>query len=616
MFKIALYAIRNGLASRYFPVALIILAILLTHSALQSGLKLDSLLHRMWLLEPDRIPERLLETGWVRDGSNTLQAALMSLFTWLREPDMLIDAGIVPWWVSEEVHLSFWRPLASFTHWVDYQLWPDSFVLMHGHNILWFVGVVALVAILYRELIIPTWVAGLAALLYTLDDNFHDPVFWLATRSNLMAVLFGTLTILAHNRWRQNKSRPGGVLAPICLSLALLSAEGGVATAAYLISYAVFLENGTWRERIGSLAPSIVVIVCWRLIYQYLGYGALNTHLYIDPGTDPFRFALAVVERGPLLLLGQWGWPPASLYNILSDANQVKFWLYAVLFLVLGSAILSPLLRQNRVARFWAAGMLIAVIPICSPYAIEVRHLFFVGLGAMALLAQFIGGVITKSDWLPVKYSRRVFTWGFCIVLIFLHLLLTFQTRLAKIQATNDDSLAGVLAIGKESALKNQEVIIVNAPFPFLFSYFLPYRAYTGEPIPVRLRLLAPAVSALEVTRLSELKLKIRAKSGSLMSLSNQKIPLHPVYAPARLHAFWGTDGFPLKEGQHRTMTGMDIKVIETTESGLPVEVLVHFAKSPDGPYYKWLRWNWRFWSYQLFKLPNIGDTVTIAGPF
>ncbi len=199
---------------------------------------------------------------------------------------------------------------------------------------------------------------------------------------------------------------------------------------------------------------------------EILGHGALNIGLYVDPGREPLRFAVAVVERGPLLLLGQWGWPPAALYNILSDAAQVKVWLYAVLFLALGFMILFPMLQRDRVARFWAVGMLIAVIPICSCSITGERNLFFVGLGAMALMAQFTDGVISGRDWMPVKYPMRVFSWGFWVVLIFLHLLLTFQSRLAQIQAPYDDFLAVVLAIGTESTLENQEVIIVNAPHP------------------------------------------------------------------------------------------------------------------------------------------------------
>ncbi len=138
MLKIALSTARNGLASRYLPVALIILTILFTHSALQAGWRTDSLLHRMWLLESDRLPERLLETGWIPARSNTLPVALMSLFSWTQslDADMLINLGIVPWWLSKEAQYSFWRPLAAFSHWIDYQLWPDSLVLMHAHNIL------------------------------------------------------------------------------------------------------------------------------------------------------------------------------------------------------------------------------------------------------------------------------------------------------------------------------------------------------------------------------------------------------------------------------------------------------------------------------------------------
>jgi len=59
-----------------------------------------------------------------------------------------------------------------------------------------------------------------------------------------------------------------------------------------------------------------------------------------------------------------------------------KAGLILALFLVL---IFAPLVRLDRLARFWVAGMLMSLLPICAARQ-EDRNMFFVGLGAMGPL--------------------------------------------------------------------------------------------------------------------------------------------------------------------------------------------------------------------------------------
>ena len=43
----------------------------------------------------------------------------------------LKDFGTVPWFTLPDYKVSFWRPLTSFTHWVDYHYFPNSPWLAH-----------------------------------------------------------------------------------------------------------------------------------------------------------------------------------------------------------------------------------------------------------------------------------------------------------------------------------------------------------------------------------------------------------------------------------------------------------------------------------------------------
>ncbi len=97
----------------------------------------------------------------------------------------LIDQGYLPWWTAEGFRIAFFRYLTVLTMWLDYQLWPESSMLMHAHSLLWFAALAVVVVIFYRQVMGPSAVAGLAALLYVLDDARAVPAVWLANRNAL-----------------------------------------------------------------------------------------------------------------------------------------------------------------------------------------------------------------------------------------------------------------------------------------------------------------------------------------------------------------------------------------------------------------------------------------------
>ena len=73
------------------------------------------------------------------------------------------------------------------------------------------------------------------------------------------------------------------------------------------------------------------------------------------------------------------------------------FWWAAVVSIGLLTLLFAPLLKRDRLARFWAAGMLFATIPVCATLPMD-RLLTFVGFGAFGLLAQFWAFVFDRSN--------------------------------------------------------------------------------------------------------------------------------------------------------------------------------------------------------------------------
>ena len=256
---------RRWLEHRYLPMFLAIGAIAVMLPALKTGLVADDLMQRSVELRPGQLPPRMEETGIPAD-SGSFSTVLFDLFGLNRDPHymtLMKNYGTLPWWAPDDLKLSLCRPVAAFTHWLDYRLFPDSPALMHAHNIAWFAAVVFLLALVYRRLMGAVAVAGLAALLFLLDGFTYVPVMFVANRGFIMALFFGLLCLYAHHQWRSRKSRSALVLSALFLTLSLLSEEGGASTFAFILAYALVLESGSWRQKAFTVLPSVLVLVLW-----------------------------------------------------------------------------------------------------------------------------------------------------------------------------------------------------------------------------------------------------------------------------------------------------------------------------------------------------------------
>jgi hypothetical protein len=593
--------------------------------ALNAGFIQDDLFHRTKLLEPSELPERFYDMRLSPPDSGTLPGVLRDMYAIVpteRDHEAFKDFGLLPWWTAKDFRGSNWRPLTALTHWLDYQLFPNSPALMHAHSLIWFAAVIFLVAVLYRKLLGPVWIAGLAALLYMIDDSNYFPAMWIANRNLLLSLFFSILTLLMYHRWRQQKSVYAAVATPFLLLLSLLSTEAGIATFAYLFAYALIIESGSWRRRALSLVPSVIVIVIWRIIYNALGYGAHGGGFIIDPGSEPLRYAWAVVKRAPVLLSGQWGWQPAEMFNLFSDYAKRWNLLAAAAFLLLILIVFVPLLRKSRVALFWFVGMILCILPICATSPMN-RNLLFAAIGAFGLTAQFLGGLFTKESWVPRSQLWRVPAWILCLTLIIIHIVLAGVGRITAPRTWSFvfDTFYSTIDIGSEPDLENKTTVVVNAPNPFLLLGLPVLRAYENKPLPERTRILAPGFVPLEITRTGEKTLLLKAQTGHILSPETSREDFKPnfVYFYEEFNSLFRPENLPFRAGEQVELTGMSVEVIDIDRAGQPVEIQFHFAVSLDDPSLSWLQWNWKkggFGSYSRFKVPAVGEKTYIPGPF
>ncbi len=584
------------------PLLLAALAVALSLPALGLGFQLDDHYLRLALSRPPHDP------AWARPPAD--------VFAFFRGDPAFTraarDHASVPWWTDEGLQLAFWRPLSGLTHGLDFALWPASPALMHAHSLLWLGACVAAAATLFRRLDLPPAAAGLAGLLFALDDGHGTPAAWIANRNALVASFFGLLCLLAHHRWRSQGWRPGALLAPLCLGLGLLGGEMALATGGYLLAYALFVERGPWRDRLASLAPGALVGLGWALLYRALGYGTRHSVLYVDPLGSPAEFAGALFERGPILFFGQLALP-ADLHGALSPAGRQALWLLSCATFAGAAGLLWPLLRRDRVARFLAAGLLLSLVPGAATFPSN-RLLFMASLGGAGLVAQWL-----VEAWVrPARGPARLAAWA----AVALHVVLAPLGLLG--------AAAGVDLLGKvptraaatlpgEAGLARQHLLLVNTPSAFLSAQSLLEHGLAGGPSPARAHVLGSGLGALQVRRTDARSLELRPEGGWLAppgGVSRDGRPVPPAFDQHHVLAIFdrlyrGHGGFTT--GQRLALGGLEVVIRSLTPDGRPAEASFVFERPLEDPSHRWLQW--RAGGYAPFTPPPVGSSLELPPP-
>jgi hypothetical protein len=578
------------LAHRRLPVIAALLGILLVLPSLGGGWATDDYYHQFAILGP----------GNARD----FLRSPMEMFRFLDgDPDRthkMMDMGLVPWWTYPGFKGVFWRPLTVLTHCLDYWLWPASAALMHLQSILWYGAVVAAVACLYRRLASTAWVAGAAALLYAVDDAHGMAAGWVADRNALLATFFGVLAVLAHDRWRRDGQKLGLAVGPVFLALSLLSAEAGIGVCAYLAAYAIAIDRGPWRARCLSLVPYLAVVLVWRVLWTSLGYGVMNSGYYVDPIGQPGRFAASVLRYGPVLLLGQWATPPSDLFLLLKPPAVTGLLLTAAVFLSLLAIALTPLLRRERTARFWAIGMLLSLIPVCAAFPMD-RLLLFVGIGAMGLLAQFFALVFGRDTQRPSSLSWRLIAVPLAWALVVIHCILAPLALPVRVSfPLGSQAFLDQFRVRTpfDESIARQDVVIINAPSEVMAGCLPIQRALEGQPVPRHTRVLAPTVHPVVLSRPDAHTLVIR--------------PMESFMSTAGSRLLRGED-YPMSVGDRVELTGLTIEVTAVTTDGRPAEAAFRFAVPLEDPSLRWLQWT--AGNFVAFTPPAIGSSIEIRQP-
>jgi hypothetical protein len=233
--------------------------------------------------------------------------------------------------------------------------------------------------------------------------------------------------------------------------------------------------------------------------------------------------------------------------------------------------------------------MLLSLLPVSATFASD-RLLFFVGIGAMGLMAMFLQQVFEGPR---IRWKRVIAGLFVLIHLVLSPLALSLRAAFPAGDSRAVDAL--YVRTDFDESIADQDLVIVNAPSAMHAHYVSILRSLHGEPAPKHTRVLAPAVPSITIHRPDERSLRIRPEAGYL------KFPFDRLFRNA---------DHPLTVGDRIELTGMQVEVTALTSDGRPAEALFVFDVPLEDPSLRWLRYEER--QFVPFTPPAVGETVTL----
>jgi hypothetical protein len=599
-------------ASRYWIALVLIAAILLYTPYLFSGFFQDDFGFRIQFSQDVRekvnMPDDVLRTG------------PLDLYNFSSEsPTFHVgrDRGFVPWWASDQIRVSFFRPLSSLTLALDYSLWPDTPVLLHIHSLLWFCLFIVLAYQLYQNLSGSAVVAGVSLLLLVVDDVFTGPAGWISNRHAVVAMVFGVLCVWLYGQGVSQRKRAYSAGAYAVYAVALLASEMGLVTFAYLFAYLLVLDRDTWPGKLKRFAPFVGIAVAWRLAYSALGYGASGTLLYIDPILNPVEFATQALTRYPLLLFSAAELPVAGLLIAFSPQALAATAALVLLPLALLAIAVYPVLRAHRTAAFWLLGLLCAVVPLVSGIPGN-RNLGFVSLGVMGLMGQLFVDVATMKKPGPLTRSQLVLLKITTPFLLILHLVVSPLLVLSNPALTNASAARQACAadFGSAPELVEQHLYVINPPGTMIYVPAMLQRMYTDEPFPASVNYLSSGFAPVHIERVDERTIIVTPEGGYTPppgpifdENTGTVVPIHEENVYRALEGSYYDPRNPMQVGQVVALSEVQVTVTEMTADRRIAQAAFTFAYPLHKDRYGWLLWDESTLTYERVQMPPVGET-------
>lgn len=527
------------------------------------------------------------------------------------------EYGNLPWWSAVNPKMSPWRPITAFTHWLDYNIAPDSFQFQTFHSLIYLTLYAYCTFRLFWRLSSRSSAAVLATLLLVVDYSHFINFSWVAARNVFIAGAIGCCMLEQFIVWRQTKCVIALIFSLGLFAAALLCAESSIALAGYLFAYLLFVEKATLQKMAVLLLPFALIVLVWRTLYSTLGYGAGGISLYVDPGSSPTEFLAALVSTMPALFAGT----ATTLDGVIPSLSPpLQPWAIALSMLIalLGLWLIKPILKRDANACFMLIGSVLAAIPASALVSGGSRSGIFISVGFFWILSLLLHDLLSHSR----TRLARLFARSLLTVHLVLPALIAFlvSSMLLPVHYQSDMQYESVAKV-MQQAKGRRALVVVNSRAP-IREFYLPFTwRYLHGTVPESLNLLAPGMASFYLTRRSAKEYELVAPVGlpltadtKTSSLDGSTPIMSEVYYLQMLQGLITAADFRYKEGDIRTSGDITITIMKTI-NGAPSQLSIQFdaAADPDSMAWQWYDWEDR--QYRAMDSLNIEETRFFPGP-
>lgn len=307
---------------------------------------------------------------------------------------------------------NIYRPLQSFTHFLDVQLWGYEPFGHHLSNLLLFWLMSCSVYLLLRRLF-SEWPALIATLFFVLHPLLAGPVGYISGRGDILGILFLSMGILLFYR--------NTALSLFCAIMAMAAKENMVLFPGFLFLYDRMLlkERKPYSASVRKLLPYFSLSAFYVLLrLTFLNFN--NTlNFYDKPNllTENFSYRIATymstLPKGINLWLFPYDIHHERYWNVYSSLGYPQSLVGVDVFLALVFATFG-LRKTMRPVAMGSAWFLLATVPTSNIFVL-INALFYDHWFILPGLGLIFGlGYLLEQNWAQLKV-RNLFLVGLSI---------------------------------------------------------------------------------------------------------------------------------------------------------------------------------------------------------
>lgn len=313
-----------------------------------------------------------------------------------------LKAEFVPWWRAPDFEVRFFRPLSSLTLYLDFTLFHGRPLWAHLHSLFWFVLLLIGAKRLMTD-VLNDRVLKWTLVMYFVSEIHAWNVGWIASRHTVMGGAFVLLAAHAYLSWRRSRRIKQCLFFVALYLLGLLTSEIALSVMAVVVAYELFGTTQSWKARLKSMAPAIIISSGYLLFYKLMNFGTRGLNIYSDPFSQPQEFFIQLAPKAVSLVGALVLGVPASIRTLPGMTNAtVGAGVVAFLLLFVSVCLCWHRFEPNQKTTIkWLSTMgILSLFPAIAGVTMG-REFALFGIAVLGIASMTLIGLLTFSG--PIR---------------------------------------------------------------------------------------------------------------------------------------------------------------------------------------------------------------------